>query len=76
MAQSTTKDQGIGLAADTAIPVRQSPITKGYPSKFMQTLSGNQANATSKSSAAEERRDSQPIDPLSHVRLKCLDIAA
>lgn len=35
----------------------------------MQTLSGNQANVGTKSSAAEERRDSQAIDPLSHVRL-------
>ena len=71
MVQPTAMDQGIGLAADTATPARQLPITKGYPSKFMQTLSGNQANATSKSPAAEERRDSQAIDPLSHVRLKC-----
>lgn len=36
----------------------------------MQTLSGNQANAASKSAGAEERRDSQAIDPLSHVRIK------
>lgn len=36
----------------------------------MQTLSGNQAHAASKSPGAEERRDSQAIDPLSHVRLR------
>ena len=36
----------------------------------MQTLSGNQASAASKFPAAEERRDSQAIDPLSHVRLR------
>lgn len=34
----------------------------------MQTISGNQANVASKSPMAEERRDSQAIDPLSHVR--------
>lgn len=61
------KTNDIGGAADTATPARQLPITKSYPSKFMQTISGNQAIAASKSPAAEERKDSQAIDPLSHV---------
>lgn len=67
-AANKTKD--VSGAADTATPVRQLPSNRSYPSKFMQTLSGNQANAASKSSTPEERRDSQAIDPLSHVRSK------
>ena len=59
-----------GGAADIALPARQLPTTKSHPSKFMQTISGNQANAASKFPVAEERRDSQAIDPLSHVRLE------
>ena len=56
-------------AANNPILARQLPATKSYPSKFMQSLSGSQANAASRSPASEERRDSQAIDPLSHVRL-------
>ena len=63
----------ITVLADLVTLVRQSPITKTYPSKFMQTFSGNQANAASKSPALEERVDSQAIDPLSHVRLELLE---
>lgn len=58
--------------ANTATPARHLPNTKTYPSKFIQSLSGNQATAASKSPAAEERRDSQAIDPLSHVCGKML----
>ena len=63
----------ITVLADGVTLARQLPITKNYPSKFMQTFSGNQANATSKSPAPEERIDSQAIDPLSHVRLDLLE---
>ena len=56
--------------ADTAIPARQLPNPKSYPSKFMQSLSGSQTNPASRSPAVEERRDPQAIDPLSHVRLR------
>ena len=69
MAQTITK---ITVLADIVTLARQLPTTKSYPSKFMQTFSGNQANAASKSPALEERIDSQAIDPLSHVRLELL----
>ena len=60
------------VLADVVTLARQLPTTKNYPSKFMQTFSGNQVNAASKSPALEERIDSQTIDPLSHVRLELL----
>ena len=69
MAQTITT---ITMLADDITIARQLPTTKNYPSKFMQTFSGNQANAASKSPALEERTDSQAIDPLSHVRLGLL----
>ena len=62
----------ITVLADIVTLARQLPTTKSYPSKFMQTFSGNQASAASKSPALEERIDSQAIDPLSHVRLELL----
>ena len=40
---------------------------KGYPSKFMPTMTGSQLNVTGKSVGAEGRTDLQAIDPLSHV---------
>lgn len=61
-------DKGTRGSADITTSARQFPTTKSYPSKLMQTISGNQANVASKSPMAEERRDSQAIDPLSHVR--------
>ena len=67
MAQATITIAGL---ADVVTLARQLPTTRNYPSKFMQTFSGNQANAASKSPALEERIDSQAIDPLSHVRLE------
>ena len=64
-------NQDIGRAADIVTSARQLPTSRINPSKFMQTLSGNQASTASKSPALEERRDSQAIDPLSHV---CLEL--
>ena len=62
----------ITVLVDVVPLARQSPISKNYQSKFLQTFSGNQGNAASKSPALEERKDSQAIDPLSHVRLELL----
>lgn len=67
---AANNNKDIGRVADTGTPARHLANPKSYPSKFMQSLSGSQATAASKSPAAEERRDSQAIDPLSHVRLK------
>ena len=74
-ASNNNNNKDVYEAADTVTPARQLPNTKSYPSKLMQTLSGNQAIAASKSPAAEDRKDSQTIDPLSHVPLRVPGIA-
>lgn len=68
--RDATNGMGNGrVTSPENVEARHLPNTKTYPSKFIQSLSGNQATAASKSPAAEERRDSQAIDPLSHAIL-------
>ena len=65
----------LGLPAELAdiVPTaRLLPNGKSYSAKFIPGLAGGQSNAASKSSNAEGRRDSQGIDPLSHVCSKWL----
>jgi len=55
-------------AADADAAARPLSIGRSYPSKLKPSLSGNQANNIPKTANSEGRRDSQGIDPLSHVR--------
>ena len=54
--------------ADVTSPARPLSIGKGYPGKLMPTFASNQS-AAKHSLGTEGRGETQPIDPLSHVRL-------
>lgn len=67
-AHSTTRPSQSFHFADTGPAAR--PLSKAYSNKYIPSLSANQSNAAPKSGNAEARRESQAIDPLSHVRFK------
>lgn len=52
------------MCADVLITAR--PVSR--TSKLMSNFTMNQPNGPSRSTGADVRHDSQPIDPLSHVR--------